>query len=225
VRRRITDAFARLGARTPVPGAYGRHDAPTRQDPVVREDEAARQAGAATQAGVAGQASVAGQAGADRTAGPDGGLVPFGNETVLPGGQETNPAGSQDKTNRNRALVAGAGVLAVAAIAGVLVAPKVFGPADPGCTVYSGAALTAYNKTIGDLNAKRSQAVLTKDMSTTITGLNSAIAQAQSAPVTSALNGLLIELKTVRSGIEAGSVPASTVSALNAASTVADNAC
>jgi hypothetical protein len=215
VRRRITDAFARFAARPPEPGGYGRHDAPTRQDAVVREDEAGGWEGVTGQVGWDGTAGP--NTGGPNTGGPSGALTPSGNETVRTSGP--------DNPNRNRALVAGAGVLAVAAVAAVVVAPKLFGPSDPGCTAYSGPALTAYNKTIDDLNAKRSQAVLTKDMSATITSLNGAIAKTQSASVTSALNGLLAELKTVRAGIEAGSVPASTVGALNAAATAADNAC
>src|SRR6202042_1845753 len=72
---------------------------------------------------------------------------------------------SSPNKNRNIALVAGAGVLSTIAIIGVIVAPKVLGPSDPGCKAYAGPALTAYNKTIHDLNAQAPQSVLSADMS------------------------------------------------------------
>jgi hypothetical protein len=122
-------------------------------------------------------------------------------------------------------LVAGAGVLAVASVGAVIVAPRLLGPSDPGCKAYSGATLTAYNKAISDLNGRASTAVLSPDMAAAITGLASAVGQAKSASVETALNGLLSELKTVQSDVAAGSVPASTVAALNAASAKADQAC
>ncbi len=123
--------------------------------------------------------------------------------------------------------MAGAGVLALVAVGGVVVAPKLLGggSSDPGCTAYSGSALTAYNKTIDDLNAQASQSVLSADMSAATTDLNAAISQAKSASVKSALNGLLTQLNTVKTDVKSGSVPTSTVNALNAASTAADNAC
>jgi hypothetical protein len=133
---------------------------------------------------------------------------------------------NRKSSGRNKALVAGAGVLAVVAVGGVIVAPKLLGgSSDPGCKAYSGTALTAYNKTIGDLNGQASQSVLTADMSASITGLTNAISQAQSASVKSALDGLLTQLKSVQADVKSGTVPASTVTTLNAASTTADNAC
>jgi hypothetical protein len=138
----------------------------------------------------------------------------------------TAPASGAPHGTRNKALVAGAGVLAVVAIGAVIVTPKLLGPSsDPGCKAYSGSTLTAYNKTIDDLNNQSSQQTLAKDMATTVTDLNGAIAQAHSASVKSALDALLSELKTVQSDVGSGSVPSSTVSALNTASTTADNAC
>jgi hypothetical protein len=62
-------------------------------------------------------------------------------------------------------------------------------------------------------------------MSVAITDMTNAIGQAQSASVKSALNGLLTQLKSVQSDVKSGSVPASTVNSLNAASTAADKAC
>ncbi len=139
------------------------------------------------------------------------------------------PSAKQPSSNRNKALVAGAGVLAVVAIGGVIVAPKVLSgggaSSDPGCKAYSSTALPAYNKAINDLNAQKSQSVLSADLSAATTELTSAIGQAKSASVGSALTGLRTELAAVNKGVQAGSVPANTVDALNTASTNADNAC
>jgi hypothetical protein len=149
-----------------------------------------------------------------------------------PGGGDPSASGTAEPSqkpspNRNKALVAGAGVLAVVAIGGVVIAPKLLagGSSDPGCKAYSGSALTAYNKTIDDLNAQASQSVLSADMSTATTDLTSAISQAKSDSVKSALNGLLTQLNTVKADVKSGTVPTTTVNSLNAASTTADNAC
>jgi hypothetical protein len=174
MRRRITDAWARLGTLTPGAGLPG-----------------IRRAGG-------GNPSASGNA----------------DQPVKP------------SSTRNKALVAGAGVLAVVAVGGVIIAPKLLGgSSDPGCKAYSGSAITAYNKTIDDLNAQASQSVLSADMSTAITDLTSAVAQAQSASVKSALTGLLTQLKSVQTDVHSGSVPTNTVNSLNVASTKADNAC
>jgi hypothetical protein len=127
--------------------------------------------------------------------------------------------------NRNRALIAGAGVLSVIAIGGVILAPKLVHRADPGCTAYAGPALTAYNKTINDLNSEAAQSRLSADMSAAVGELTQAVAAAHDPTVKSALNALLSQLKTVKADVAAGSVPANTVNALNAASTTADHAC
>jgi hypothetical protein len=194
VRKRITDAFAWLGARPPAADST-----------VVDRD------------GPAGWA-VNGAGPGPAQAGWDARPPAAGNMTA--------PAGGAAHGTRNKALVGGAGLLAVVAIGAVIMTPKLLGSSsDPGCKAYSGSTLTAYNKTIDDLNNQSSQQTLTKDMATTVTDLNGAIAQAHSASVKSALNALLRELKTVQSDVGSGSVPSSTVSALNTASTTADNAC
>ena len=123
------------------------------------------------------------------------------------------------------ALIAGAGVLCVAAIAGVIIAPRTLGPSDPGCKAYAGPALTAYNKTINDLNAQAPQARLSADMAVAVSELTQATADAHGPAVKSALNVLLSELKAVQADVAAGAVPTSTVNALNTASTTADKAC
>jgi predicted transcriptional regulator len=113
----------------------------------------------------------------------------------------------------------------VVAIVGVFLAPKLFGPADPGCKAYTGAGLTAYNKAIYDLNGQASQARLSADVGAAVSELAKATADAHSPAVKSALNALLSTLKTVQADVAAGAVPASTVNALNTASTSADKAC
>jgi hypothetical protein len=107
----------------------------------------------------------------------------------------------------------------------VIVTPRLLGSGDPGCKVYTGTALTAYNQTIRDLNAQAPQAKLTGDMATAIAQLKTAAAQAQDASVKSALDRMLAELMTVRADVQKGSVPPATVSALNTAAHTADNAC
>lgn len=158
-----------------------------------------------------------------------------GRSRPVPGGFGGRPAGRRranppvrQLATRNKALVAGAGVLAVIAVGAVIAAPKLLGggsSADPGCRAYSGTALTAYNKTIDDMNAQASKSVLSTDMSAATTDLASAIGQAKSASVKSALSGLLTELQAVGADVKTGTVPASTVTALNAASAKADSAC
>jgi hypothetical protein len=116
-------------------------------------------------------------------------------------------------------------VLAVVAVGAVIMVPRWLGPSDPGCKAYSGSALTAYNKTIDDLNAQASQKTLTADMAAAIADLKTALAQAQGTSVKHALTGLLGELEGVQSDVRKGSVPSRTVNALNTASASADSAC
>jgi len=125
----------------------------------------------------------------------------------------------------NKALVAGAGVLAVVAVGAVIWTPRLLGPSDPGCKAYAGATLTAYNKVIHDLNTQAPTAELSPDMTTAITDLTGAVAQAKSASVKVALDALLSDLKTVQSKIGSGSVSTSMAHSLNAASVTADHAC
>jgi hypothetical protein len=193
VRRRITDAWARIGSLTPAAGMA-----------------AMRRGGGGDQGTAFGNPGPPDDAFADPSAAPS-----------------AKPR-AKPSSNRNKALIAGAGVLAVVAVGGVVVAPRLLGgggSSDPGCKAYAGSAITAYNKTIGDMNAQAAQSVLDADMSATITDLTGAIAQAQSASVKSALTGLLTELKSVQTDVRSGSVPTTTVNALNAASAAADSAC
>ena len=256
MRRRITDAWARLGALTPAAGlaairrgggaapSWDRNSGPAEQPSWDRNSGPAenpswdRNSGAAQNPSWNRNSDPAENPSWDRNSGA--GQNPSWDRNDDSAEQPSwdrdddsaeQPFSGRDDTaekpssNRNKLLVAGAGVLAVVAVGGVFVAPRLLGPSDPGCKAYAGTGVTAYNKTIDDLNAQASQAVLSADMSTAITDLSGAVAQAQSASVKSALNGLLTELKLVKSDVQSGAVPATTVSALNAASTAADKAC
>jgi hypothetical protein len=156
----------------------------------------------------------------------DGGWAASGSSAAQPPrGAHAAPTTGQASGRNNRILVTGACVVAAVAVAGVIVTPRLLGSADPGCRAYAGDTLTAYNKTIGDLNSDSAQSTLSKDMTTTIADLSTAIGQTHSASVKTALNSLLTELKEVRSEVKSGSVPGKTVQSLNTASTTADAAC
>jgi hypothetical protein len=192
VRRRITDAWGRLGSFTPSAGLAAARRVSGAFPSVGRRADSADPSNLADSSNPA------------------------------------DPSAKQLSSSKGKALVAGAGVLALVAIGGVIVAPKVLGggaPTDPGCKAYAGTALTAYNKAIDDLNAQKSQSVLSADLSTATTELTSAIGQAKATSVKSALTSLLTELNTVKKDVQAGQVPSNTVDALNTASTNADSAC
>ena len=155
--------------------------------------------------------------------GGQGGADPF-----APGGLPAGPMAPPAERKRGRKAPVVIGVLAVVVLIGIgaaVEAPKYLHHSDPGCTAYSSDALPAYNRAIGDLNSQASQATLNGDLSTAVTQLTTAVNQAQSASVKTALQGLLTDLTKVQSDVHKGSVAASTVSTLNAASAAADNAC
>ena len=231
MRRRITDAWARLGALTPAAGLAamrrsGGAAPPSDRYGVAEQPYPDRYGDGAEQRYPDRYGDAAEQPYPDRY--NDAAEQPYpdryGDAAEQPS-SEGDDAAAKPSSNRNKVLVAGAGVLAVVAVGGVVIAPRLLGPSDPGCKAYAGNAVTAYNKTIHDLNAQASQSVLAADMPTAITDLSSAVAQAQSASVKSALNGLLTQLQTVQADVKAGTVPATAVSALNAASSAADKAC
>jgi len=122
-------------------------------------------------------------------------------------------------------LIGAAAVIVVIGAGAAVAVPRYFKHTDPGCSAYSSTALPAYNHAITDLNAQASQAKLNGDISTAITQLTAAVNQAQSATVKTALQGLVTELTQIQADVKRGAVPASTVTALNAASAAADNAC
>lgn len=137
------------------------------------------------------------------------------------------PADAGKSAKNRKVVIAGAGALVVVAIGAVLVVPKLSGggSSDPGCTAYAGATLTAYDKVIGGLNAHASRTSLESDIAATTTDLTAAASQAKQQTVHSAMEALLTQLGTLKVNVEADSVPASTITALNAAATTADSAC
>jgi hypothetical protein len=139
-------------------------------------------------------------------------------------GQGSQP--SERKRSRKVPVIIGAGVLVVALGAGgAVIAPKFLKHTDPGCTAYTSSALPAYNHAISDLNAQASQATLEGDLTTAVGQLTTATGQASGAEVKTALQGLLTQLKQVQADVKKGTVPDTTVTSLNTASTTADNAC
>jgi hypothetical protein len=141
---------------------------------------------------------------------------------AMPG---TASRGGGKLSRRKGVIIGGAAVVAALAVGGVILGPRLLHSTDPGCKAYTGTALTAYNKTIDDLNRQVPQATLTSDMTSAINQLKTAAGQAQSASAKSALNGLLAQLTAVSGDMRQGAVPAGTVSKLNAAASTADNAC
>jgi len=153
---------------------------------------------------------------------------PSGPAPFAPAGQPAGPLAPPTERKRGRKAPVVIGVAAVVVLIGVgaaIEAPKYLHHADPGCTSYSSDALPVYNRAISDLNAQGSQATLNGDLSSAVSQLTTAMNQAQSASVKTALQGLLTDLTQVQAGVRKGSVPASTVSTLNAASAAADNVC
>jgi hypothetical protein len=158
------------------------------------------------------------------------GFQPFqqgGFGDAVQGPQAGTPAKQRSgkRGGKTKFLVGGGVLLVVLAAGGYYFVPRYLNPSDPGCSMYTGTVLSAYNQTIGDLNAQASQSKLTSDMNTAITGLNDAAGQAQSAAVKSALRQLLADLTTVRADVQNGAVPPATVAALNAAANTADKSC
>ena len=155
---------------------------------------------------------------------PQFGQAPYGGPAA-PTATATTPWYRRIGSANPRLLIGGAVAVVVVAGGVALAVPKLLGSSDPGCASYTGTALTAYNQTINDLNARAPQSQLTSDMTSTIADLTTAADQANSATVKSALDALRSELSTVRVDVQKGSVSAQTVAALNNASRAADNAC
>ena len=132
---------------------------------------------------------------------------------------------------------AGIGLSVVWATAGLYLLPHLVRAADPGCTAYKGAALTAYNRVIGDLSSTSQTTLasvaagsggskITRDMAHAVTALNRAAARSHSAATSRDISRLSRQLQTVLADIRAGSVvPDSALAALNRDSAAADTSC
>ena len=132
---------------------------------------------------------------------------------------------------------AGIGLSVVWATAGLYLLPHLVRAADPGCTAYKGAALTAYNRVIGDLSSTSQTTLasvaagsggskITRDMAHAVAALNRAAARSHSAATSRDISRLSRQLQTVLADIRAGSVvPDSALAALNRDSAAADTSC
>jgi hypothetical protein len=131
----------------------------------------------------------------------------------------------------------GIGLSVIWAAAGVYLLPHLVRAADPGCTAYKGAALTAYNKVIADLGGRNGNALahasgagaganLTLDLSRAITALNVAAKQSSSAATSRDLSRLTMQLQTLLADIQDGAVvPDRALTALNRDTARTDTAC
>ncbi len=130
----------------------------------------------------------------------------------------------------------GIGLSVIWAAAGVYLLPHLVRAADPGCTAYKGAALTAYNKVIEDLGGNGNAlahasgagagANLTLDLSRAITALNVAAEQSSNAATSRDLSRLTMQLQTLLADIQAGAlVPDRALTALNRDTARTDTAC
>lgn len=153
------------------------------------------------------------------------GAYPGGRPPSRPARHRPDDEAGRKSGRKVPLIVGGAVVVALVATGGAILVPKLTSSVGPGCKAYAGPALTAYNQTITDLNARAPHAKLTADMTAAIKDLTSAAGQAQSTSVKSALDGLLGQLNAVKSDVGKGSVPASAVRSLNKAANAADSAC
>jgi hypothetical protein len=115
--------------------------------------------------------------------------------------------------------------LAWAVLTGYL-APHLARAADPGCTAYKGAGLTAYSKVVADFNAAGPRAGMTRDLDVALSRFRAAAARSTSPAAAHALTSLTTDLQRVAVGVRARmTVPAAQLRALNRAAARADQAC
>jgi hypothetical protein len=131
---------------------------------------------------------------------------------------------------------AGIGLSVMWAVAGLYLLPHLVRAADPGCAVYKGTALTAYNRAIADLGLTRQSGPsgaaatgsgrIAPDLARAITALNLAAARSASAATTGDISRLTMQLQTVLADIQNGwVVPDSALTSLNRDAAGADTAC
>ena len=131
---------------------------------------------------------------------------------------------------------AGIGLAVIWAAAGIYVLPRLAQAADPGCTAYKGRALAAYNRVITDFggaegnsgpaSTSRGRGKITLDLPRAINALSAAVARSRSAATARDLARLTMQLRAVLTDTQHGRVvPATALTALNAAAAHADAAC
>jgi hypothetical protein len=131
---------------------------------------------------------------------------------------------------------AGIGLSVMWAVAGLYLLPHLVRAADPGCAVYKGPALTAYNRAIADLGmthqggpsgaAATGSGRIAPDLARTITALNLAAARSASAATVGNISRLTMQLQIVLADIQNGRiVPDGALTSLNRDAAGADTAC
>ena len=132
---------------------------------------------------------------------------------------------------------AGIGLSVIWAAAGLYLLPHLVRAADPGCALYKGPALTAYNRAIADLGATNQAAFasaagangsgkITRDLAHAITALNRAAVRSRSVTTSRDLSRLTGQLRTVLADIQNGNVvPDRALISLNRDAAGADTAC
>jgi hypothetical protein len=131
---------------------------------------------------------------------------------------------------------AGIGLSVMWAVAGLYLLPHLIRAADPGCAVYKGPALTAYNRAIADLGmthqsglpgaAKTGSGGIAPDLARAITALNLAAARSGSATTARDISRLTMQLQTVLADIQNGRVvPQGALISLNRDAAGTDAAC
>lgn len=112
------------------------------------------------------------------------------------------------------------------AVLAAYLAPHLARAADPGCAVYKGPGLTAYDKVVADFNAAGPRTGLARDLAVSVTRFRAAAAASADPAAARALTGLAAGLQTVTSDVQARmSVPAAQLHALNRDAARADRAC
>ena len=131
---------------------------------------------------------------------------------------------------------AGIGLSVMWAVAGLYLLPHLIRAADPGCAVYKGPALTAYNRAIADLGVRHQSGLpgaaetgrgrIAPDLARAITALNLAAARSGSAATTRDISRLTLQLQTVLADIQNGRVvPQGALISLNRDAAGTDTAC
>jgi hypothetical protein len=131
---------------------------------------------------------------------------------------------------------AGIGLSVMWAVAGLYLLPHLVRAADPGCAVYKGPALTAYDRAIADLGRTHQSGPsdappagsgrIAPDLARAITALNLAAARSASAATAGGISRLAVQLQTVLADIQNGRVvPDGALTSLNRDAAGADTAC
>jgi len=120
----------------------------------------------------------------------------------------------------------GIGLSVFWAAAGLYLVPHLVRAADPGCTAYKGAALTAYNRVISDFSGSHAAPNLTADVSRATSELEAAADRSRDPAAARALSGLSQDLRMVLGELHSGAVvPRRAMQALNRDAPRTDTAC